>query len=88
MVVPADMKVLHSCDTPACVNPAHLSVGTQLENIAQMDARGRRRSRTGRLDVHAQEILGLIADGHSQRLIARQFNTSQRTICRLKGRFA
>lgn len=34
--------VLHSCDTPACVNVDHLRVGTAKDNTADMDARGRR----------------------------------------------
>ena len=34
--------VMHMCDTPACVNPDHLKVGTQTENIKDMDAKGRR----------------------------------------------
>jgi hypothetical protein len=25
--------VMHQCDTPRCVRPAHLSVGTQMENL-------------------------------------------------------
>ena len=34
-------QALHSCDTPACVNPAHISIGTRADNMAQMTARGR-----------------------------------------------
>lgn len=35
--------VLHKCDNPACVNPGHLKIGTQSENIFQAVARGRHR---------------------------------------------
>ena len=39
--IPAFMLVLHSCDTPACVNPAHLRLGTQADNLAEMGRKGR-----------------------------------------------
>lgn len=40
--VDSKLKVCHACDEPRCVNPKHLFVGTQADNIRDMHAKGRR----------------------------------------------
>lgn len=35
-----DLYVLHSCDTPSCVNPDHLRFGTQADNMQDAIRRG------------------------------------------------
>ena len=39
--IPKDMCVLHHCDNPKCVNPFHLFIGTQQENVKDMMEKGR-----------------------------------------------
>ncbi|MFC9821427.1 helix-turn-helix domain-containing protein [Streptomyces erythrochromogenes] len=84
-------SVLHSCDTPRCVNPAHLSPGDQKANIAEMvsrqrQARGSRNGYSKLTEVQVAEIRSLAEQGVRTALIADQFGVSDSTIYRVVNR--
>jgi len=43
--IPKGMSVLHECDVPGCVNPEHLFIGTQSDNIRDRDQKRRMKRR-------------------------------------------
>ena len=69
--------VLHKCDVPLCVNPAHLFTGTQADNMRDMAKKGRGRCGSGKLTAaETREIISLKGLA-SQQTIATVYGVSQ-----------
>lgn len=81
-ITPAE-HVLHRCDTPGCVRVAHLFLGDQAVNMADMDAKGRRVTRAPKGSRHHAAILSE-SDVHQ---IRRQYRDERVTYVDLANRF-
>ena len=89
--IPDDMFVLHHCDNPCCVNPEHLFLGDQADNMTDRQSKGRGNQAKGEEQGHSKltdeqvkEIRKLYDDGIlNQYELAAKFGVRQPTICRL-----
>ncbi len=75
--IPDGLQVNHHCDNPACFNPKHLYLGTQLQNMQD------RLERTGyerffKLNEDQRKII--IISNKSAVELANQFNVSPEAI--------
>lgn len=85
MRVEPGQVVMHSCDNPLCVNPAHLRVGTTAENMADKVAKGRQAkgARNGRAKLSAEQVAAIRASkapGVTNRELGRRFGVTAEMI--------
>jgi len=66
--------IMHKCDNPPCFNPLHLAVGTMKENVADMDAKGRR--------VNAESAVTHCPKGHEYTNVNTYVDPSGKRRCR------
>lgn len=83
--IPEAMHICHTCDTPACVNPDHLFLGTHQDNMRDKVAKLRQPRGENTVGVKLTEnkvhqIKKFISDGVSKSKIARHFDVSRASI--------
>jgi len=100
--LPEGLCVCHTCDTPICVNPRHLFLGTPADNHADMTAKGRAnhaaKSQPGEfnptskltniqvLDIRRRVVMNGSGRPGNWRQLAAEFNVCASTIRQIAKR--
>lgn len=80
---PESSMVCHTCDNRKCVNPDHLFLGSNKDNMIDMS--NKYRSPSQRLtEKEYVKIFNRLNEGMSQRKIAKEFGCAQTTISAIK----
>lgn len=89
--IPDGLNVCHRCDTPLCINPAHLFAGTQSVNI--LDAISKKRFKPPVIPgpehhnskLNAELVLMIRRDKRSSAKIARELGVSESAVVQARA---
>ena len=87
--IPFGMHVCHECDNRRCVNPQHLFLGTNRDNVADKLAKGRQHKGQdcGRAKLTNADVLAIRADATSTHVdLAKTYGVGATTIRKIRDR--
>jgi hypothetical protein len=78
--IPDGLCVCHSCDNPACVNPAHLFLGTHVDNMLDRAKKGRDPWRS----ITEEQVLSIFADQRPNPEVAAAHGVTRQVVWGIK----
>ena len=88
--IPKGKNVLHKCDTPLCVNPSHLFLGTHKDNMADRSNKGRGKNNPALGEeshltkLTKKEVIEIFSDNRKQYVIAEEYGVTQPQVSCIK----
>ena len=90
--IPKGAFILHRCDNPPCVNPAHLFLGSQTDNMRDMWNKGRARPGQSKGEAHgmskltAEAVRDIRTSPESGVVLSKKYGISQTTVSDVRKR--
>jgi hypothetical protein len=88
--IPDGLQALHRCDNRWCVNPEHLFLGTNADNVADKESKGRGGQPVGSRHWSAKlrdaDVVKIRADKRSAYVIGPEFGLNPATVNRIRSR--
>ncbi len=86
--IPIGLHVCHSCDTPLCVNPAHLFVGTNSDNQVDKAKKGRamrlKGEQHGRSKLTSEQVQAVRSSKENDAALGRFYGVRKGTIRKIR----
>lgn len=90
--VPPGMMVLHRCDNRRCINPLHLFLGTNQDNMDDMVRKGRAAKAAGELNSNARlktsDVLMIRSSPASAAVLSDKFGICRNLVYQIRARKA
>lgn len=83
--IPDKTMVLHHCDNPSCVNPSHLYLGDNKQNMIDMISRDRAKPRGKPPTIGKDDVMLIAESQDTVKNTARKFNTSISSVRLIKS---
>jgi HNH endonuclease len=87
--IPEGKYVLHHCDNPSCVNPDHLYLGSQTDNMRDMELRSRANrvvgENNGKSKVTAAIVRAIRQSPEKSGVLAKQYGIHTRTVWQIRS---
>lgn len=90
--IPDDIEVCHTCDTPQCINPDHLFLGSHSDNMKDRSHKGRWSNGNRKGSEHPlaklseESVVFIRKDKRPHRIIATEYGVTVGTVGAIKGR--
>ena len=88
--IPDGFHVLHRCDNPPCINPDHLFLGTNYDNVKDKISKGRDRGVHGTENRHnkltPEQVIEIRNSTGTQRAVAAQYGVSGSLVNYIRNR--
>lgn len=78
----AGKVIRHTCDNPKCINPEHLELGTNYENIQDRNARGRTHNSISKEEINS--IKALLDAGYKQTEVSEMLGIKYKRVSHIK----